>query len=572
MLFSTTGREVHQIGSNFVGRRRGCLEAAICYFLGEVDLEESSLWFATDGVPDDLEGLADESSSEDEDSDIPVGVSMSQELDTSATEAMLAPSIRHANVPLPRVCGAKFAMNGRLVCFFPPKEEKFKSLLGTVSLDKSRSRGEQSFDTFSRLKSDALPPRSKFSVFADEDDEDNSDSSQKTDTSSSSDSDSSQFHASVAFDFWRKVHGSGYRKKQSTNRSQRSSAAGTGTGTGTGTSKSRFPKPKVTVSIHNIRAYTPVKRELAEEYAFFGEGLEVCTHNAVVASKHGFQDRADIWTYVGMLLQHEVPLQIIDQYHSKEPILVIARSMIERCRRDSASDSGVELSCDTQAKKNIISGRVKWGHSPLAKYLIQDLFDHYEAVADLQMLAMLSCVFSEPAVTDEFPQAELRLSQPQTPLSMKTPAFSLDYFPSDEAAWSMHQKTPYSSIGSTPRTSLTPVPLYGSLGSSNGHWGSDPSASYSCGNTPPMRSSRGSSEKLHQLSQGLSVSPDDPRNFRRGNSGLTSSFANFARPFSATAPSSPPGRKRPSPVEAVIHTLTPSVVTWGNNTVLENVK
>jgi len=155
---------------------------------------------------------------------------------------------------------------------------------------------------------------------------------------------------------------------------------------------------------------------------------------------------------------------------------------------------------------------------------------------------------------------------------MKTPAFSLDYFPSDEAAWNMHQKTPYSSIGSTPRTSLTPVALYGSLGSLNGHWGSDPSTSYSCGNTPPMRSTRGSSEKLHQLSQGLSVSPDDPRSFRRGNSGLTSSFANFARPFSVTAPSSPPGRKRPSPVEAVIHTLTPSVVTWGNNTVLENVK
>jgi len=572
-------REVRQIAAGFVDRRRGCLEAAICYLLGEVDLEESTLWLKDAEDIDNLDGLADESSSDEDDDDIPASNSamMSQELDPTTTEGMLAANRRHANVPLPRLSGARFANNGKLVCFFPPKEERFKSLLGSIGLDKSRTKGEPSFNTFSRLANDGFTPRSKFASLHEEED-DESDSSQGSESTSSSDSDSSQFQVSIAFDFWRKIQSTSHRKGLSTNRSNKSSGAGTGTGTGTGTgiSKGRLPKPKNTIVLHDIRDLIPGKLELAQEYAVFGEGADVCNHNAMIAQKYGYQERADIWTYAGMLLQHEVPLEILDQSHRKEPILVIARNMITRCRRDSQYDSGVDMSYDS--KDSAISGRVKWGFSPLAKYLIDDLFKHFQKLADIQMLAMLSCVFSESSAIEPLSINEIRLTQLQTPLSMKTPAFSLDYFPSDIAAWSAYQKTPYSSIPSTPRTTLTPVAFYGSVGSSNGPWGSDPaSASFSCGETPPLRSTGGSAEKLNEKlrlqSQSLSTSPEDNRGFRRANSGLAASFAaNLKNPFYGTASSSPPSRKRPSPVESMISTLTPSAVTWGNTTYLETVR
>ncbi|KFY19996.1 hypothetical protein V491_04066 [Pseudogymnoascus sp. VKM F-3775] len=570
-------QEVQQIASGFVGRHRGCLEAALCYLLGEVNLEESTQWLKGPDDVDNLDdGIADVSSSDEDDDDIPATNSamMSQELDPTSAEGILVASRRHANVPPPRLSGARFSNNGRLVCFFPPKEERFKSLLGSVALDKSRVKDGPSFNTFSRLATESLPPRSKFASLNEEEDFE-SDSSQGSGSESSSDSDSSQFQVSVAFDFWRKIHGTSYRKGLSTNRSNKSSGAGTGTGTGTGTlSKGRLSKPKNTIAMYDVSDYLPGKLELAQEYAVFGEGTDVCNHNAMIAMKYGHQERADLWTYAGMLLHHEVPLEILDQSHRKEPILVIARDMIKHCRRDSQYDSGIDMPFDP--KNSAISGRVKWGHSPLAKHLIDDLFDHFEKLVDIQMLAMLSCVFSEPSAIDQLPNAEVRLTQPQTPLSMKTPAFSLDYFPSDIAVWSAYQKTPYSSIPSTPRAALTP--FYGSLGSSNGPWGSDPaSASFSCGETPPLRSTGGSlerlNEKLRLQSQSLSTSPDDRRLLQRANSSLAASFAsNLKNPFHNTGSSSPPNRKRPSPVESMINTLTPSAVTWGNTTYLESVR
>lgn len=574
--YDKIAREVQQIATGFVGQKKGCLEATICYLLGEIDLEESTVWLNGSQDVDDIGDLADESSSDDDDSDMPAGSSamMSQELDSSATDGMLIPIHRHVNVPTPRLSGARFSNNGKLVCYFPPKTENVKSLLGT-SVDRERARGEPFFNTFARLRTTVAVPHSNLRSITD--DGEDPDSSSDSDDSSSSESDSSRFRGGVAYGFWRKVHGSNYRNALSTNRSQRSSAAGTGTGTGTGTlgSRARQLKPKNIIALHDISQFTPAKQELANEYAIFGSGADVCTHNSLVARQYGHDDLADIWEYAGMLLQHEVPLEILDKSHRNEPLLVVAHDMIKRCRRDSTSDSGVDVSNDDQEKNDGISGRVKWGYSPLAKPLIEDLFDHFERLADVQMLAMLSCVFSEPSTSDGVSRAEMHLPPPETPLSMKTPGFSLDYFPTDAAAWSNLHKTPHSSKASTPKTAHTPVGLYGSVGSSNGGpWGSDPaSASYSCGETPPLRSGRGSAEKLLQHAQSIPASPDEVRSVRRTNVGLASSFAaNLTRSFSATISSSPPHRKRISPVESLLNSLAPSAVTWGNTTVFESIK
>jgi hypothetical protein len=582
-VYEKLKQEVQQIAAGFVARKRGCLEATLCYLLGEVDLETSTTFFKDD-TDDDLGALADESSSDDEDGDIPAGASamMSQELDSSAND-MLTPMNRNANVPLPRYCGARFSATGKLVCFFPPKEDKVKSLLETlVAKNNARSRGEPSFETFGRLNNNSSPvPRMKAMSLASESKYD-SDESDDSEESSSSDSDSSHYRVArfPMSDYFRRSVRRPWGRGSPTILSQRSSAGGTGTGTGTGTGvgRSRSSKPKNIIALRDISDLLPSKLILAEKYLIFGDGPDVCEHNATVAETHGFSELADVWRYAAMLLHNEVPLEVLDKLHHGEPVLVIARDALKRHRSDSGSDSGVDVSYDALGRRNSLSGRVKWGHSPLAKELISDLFAHFESLADVQMLAMLSCIFSEPISNDVASRSDSHMTQPQTPLSMKTPAFSLDYFPTDIAAWSKHHKTPINSTVSTPKTAHTPSGLYGSVGSSTGAWGSDPaSASYSCGETPPLRSSRGSLEHLYQQTQSLSTSPDNPRGFRRANSGIASSFAaSFSRQFSNTISSSPPNpppsRKRPSPVADMVSSLAPSTITWGNTTVLGSVR
>lgn len=564
---------IKQIASGYMQRKRGCLEAAVCYLLGELSLEESTtLWLMENTGIDDVRGiddLVDDSSSEDE-GDIPMtlSVTMSQELAASTSDGTLAASTGNPNaVPVPSSCGARFSSNGKLVCFFPPKQEKLKSLLGQIQPDSDKSREEPSFNSIGRLRTEIGSTRSRMSPLADGEEDESSETSDDSDgSSSSSDSGSSRFRLGLS-SFWKRP---GVRRNLSTRGSQKSSTIGTGTGTGTAFSRARVQKPRNTVVLHDVEQFVPAKRMLASEYIVFNDGDcgSVCNHNAEVAQRHGYQDLADIWRYAAMLLDHDVPLEVSEQSYRQEPILVIAKTMLRRCRRNSAYDSGVDLSFDKKPRSDV-KARVKWGDNPLAKPLIEDLFNHFARLADIQMLAMLSCVFSEPSTEYGTSQAEMRASQAETPLSMKTPGFSLDYFPTDIAAWSVYQKGPYSTAASTPKA-LTPTAAYGSYGSSVGlsFPSEHASATYSTENTPPIRSARGSSEKLSHIAQqtaSLSTSPEDKRHFKRGNSGL-STFS-FSRTFSATAPSSPPSRKKSSPVEQLLGTLTPNAVTWGHNTV-----
>ncbi|KAK6607940.1 WD repeat-containing protein [Botrytis cinerea] len=470
-------KEVHQIAASFVSRKQGCLEAALCYLLGEVDLETSTIFFhdIDDLDDDDLDGLADESSSDEEDSDIPPGASamMSQELDSSVTADTISIP-RNVNVPLPRLCGARFAMNGKLVCFFPPKEDKVKSG-GT---------------------------------------------------------------------------GTGI-----------GTGTGTNTATGTGLGRVRSVKPKNIISLCDVNDLLPAKVYLAEEYTIFGNGPYLCEHNASIADKYGHSKLADVWRYAAMLLHNDIPLEVLEQSQRREPVLVIAESMAKKHRRDSGSDSGIDVSQDKHCRRGSFSGRVKWGSSPLAKQLIGDLFTHFEELRDIQMLAMLSCVFSEPIASGAPSHAingDVGTTQPQTPLSMKTPAFSVDYFPNNGAAWSMYQKTPVDSAVSTPKLVNTPSGIFGSMGSSTGAWGKE------------ARKIFLNILKVFLLPQKIREPSDvEIRALRQVFA------ANFSRPFSMTASSSPPNplpsRKRPSPVEHML-SLAPSAITWGNTTVLGSVK
>jgi hypothetical protein len=558
-------QEVNQLADQFSKKRQNCLDVAFCYLLGEIDLSNSDTFFKNvRDLDDDFDGIDDESSSEEEDNDIPIGgpatMTMSQELSASTElDATLAPISRPAIPPIPRTCGGRFSNDGRLVCFFPTKEEKARALFTPTDGFRERPKDEPTFAGFGRLQQDSTAPRHRSLHDETSTTEDQTDSEASDDSSSSSDSETTYLNK---INMWY-LPGRRFRKALSGTYSIHSSGGGTGIGTGTGTavSKRRSGKPKSIVSIYNVAGDLPSKRELAREYSIFGDGADVCEHNAVVAQKCGRHDLVDVWRYAALLLRKDIPLELLAYEKQRDTVLVIAKDAVARFGGD---DSPPGDDPDSTA----LTGRVKWGHHPLAKDLIRELFKYFEQLADVQMLAMLSCIFSDSTAEDSIAYAESQLPQPETPLPMKAPSFSLDYFPLDASLWHAsagNYKSQANSAMSTPKTLHTPLHIIGSYGSEELWPGEPESTSYSCGETPPSKTPRDHLSDADPT-QSLSTSPDN-KLVRRANT-LTSSLASIPRHFAGVASTSPPGRKRTSPGDSFLTNLTPSNITWGVSTMI----
>lgn len=559
-------QEVNQIASQFLKRKENCLEVAFTYLLGEVDLETSTTLFKNvRDLDDDIDGMADESSSEeDDDIDIPAGgsASMSQEL-TASTELdptnTLAQTQRPAIPPLPRFCGARFSNDGRLVCFFPTRDERARglfSIAGATDASRDRQKDEPNFAGFGRLAQDSPPPKQRYDETSATDDQSGSDESDGS--TSSSDSEPT---AMSKISLWYQP-GRRFRKTWSANESIRSSGGGTGagTGTGTGTSRKRGGKPKNILSIYDFREMLPSKKQFAEEYAIFGDGADVCKHNAQVAQKYGYSDLVDIWNYAALLLRTGIPLELHEQRNHRESVLVIAQDLTARPHDE---DDPLTL-----------SGRVKWGHHPLAQEFVNDLFEYFEHMGDIQMLAMLSCIFGETSAEDSVAIAESHLTQPETPLPMKAPSFSLEYFPTDPSLWNINYKSQASSDITTPRTAHTPAMWSDAEGSPDlAAWLGEPtSTSYSCGETPPKPGRGEHHLQERDSTHSLSTSPENRApSSRRGNTAIGAGFAaslprTLANMVSGSPPD-PPLRKKPSPAETMLSNFAPSNITWGASTV-----
>lgn len=539
-------REVHQLAEQFLQRKQNCLEVAFTYLLGEVDLESSTTFFKNvRDLDDDLDGLADESSSEDEDMAAGGSASMSQELGAHGDmDNILGPPNRNIIPPPPRTCGGRISNDGRLACFFPSKEEKARALFSTSAelYNKERAKGEPFFAGFGRLTYDA-PPRQKSATDEASATDDQSESSDSG-VSSSSDSESTSIHKILWYRSSRQL-----QKTWSEDRSVRSS--GGGTGIGTGTSRRRSGRPKNLVAVHDLRAELPSKKEFAEEYAIFGDGADVCEHNARVAGKYGHSDLVDVWRYLALLLKKGIPLEVLGGNQRRCSVLVIARDVVLRCRDDNGSGADHGL-----------LGRVKWGCHPLAKEFITELFEHFERKADVQMLAILSCLFNEPTTDDGVAYVESQLPVQETPLPFKAPSFSLDYFPTDASAWGAYSRSHSNSAITTPGTLHTPTLYAGSQGSEELVWSGDPGAtgSFSCGETPPAKgkSLAAEHEQPSQVSRSLT---NHGGGLLRGNSALASALtANLPRSFTGGSSSSPPGqgRKKQSPAEYILSSLAPN--------------
>ncbi|KAF2116739.1 hypothetical protein BDV96DRAFT_490919 [Lophiotrema nucula] len=558
---ATLKEDMKWIANNHAKLGREALEAIIGYGVGERSLEESITIPKDQDEDHELSDVAAESSSDDDD----IGDEEGQDVMNS--------SASNAAMPLPRRSSSQFSAMGLLVVV-RIATAKSANLSGAAPL---------------RLANFPLPGNSKNDIFEafgrftgthdkDSDDENASPTSSPGSWySSSSPSSDSGFESEIGAPLgnfqpplaWQKAT---LRFEAKTSHPSSVSAV-----------KPTKEKSVVSVLSSAIEEFIPSKKYLADEYRIFGDGPTVCSHNAKVARRHGLEDVGDVWDLCGLILKNEVPLEILPQTYRREPVLVLARRALVRIKR---KDSGLDLQFDeadtvTNPK---LTGRIKWGHHPVVSFLIPSLFDHFEKLADTQMLAMLSCIFSEPAAREGPTTALAKMRQSKLPMSMEAPAFSLDYFPSADAAWSMYKPT--ISIPSTPAHSRYTTPThefgwnrfskgfdtYGSHGSSNGPWGSDnansePVTPYSTGNTPPNLSRVPTLRSMISQTTSntpYSTSPEDRPTMKKAPStNFASALASFSRPFANAMSSSPPVKTR---IDGDLSTSAPSGVTWGTTT------
>ena len=552
---------MEQIAEACADQEREALEAILSYALGERGFNDSLHLPEGHHSPDELDNLhGGESSSEDD------------ENDGEFNNDVMQSSHTNANVPLPVQCSVRFSASGSLVVARVPLVRMPPLLTASpFRITRNLRQGpakDDIFDTFGRFATDRSDGFDEAS---------SSGSSEASWESSSSPSSGSDSEPAVEAHFGAFQPPMAWQR--AANRFQSRNSLPSSSGAGKPAARNRFIVSILSAAVEDL---VPSKRSLAEQYRIFGPGPEVCEHNAEVAKNHGLDDLYAIWHLCRLVLSNEVPLDILPQQHRKEQVVVLARRALVRIKR---KDSGLDLQFDDAdtVSNPRLKGRIKWGNHAVVTWLIPALFDHFERLADTQMLAMLSCIFAEPAAREGVTSAMAKMRQSHLPMSMTAPAFSLDYFASAEIAWSLFNPT--ISIPSTPSHSRFATPVnefgwqklakdldtYGSHSSSNGPWGSDsipsdPVATFSTGHTPPVLSRASTMRTAHTTTHTpYSTSPEQSHsNMKRASTAnFASAVAALSRPFSNAMSASPPVRSR---IDDLSTSAPTSGVTWGTTT------
>ncbi|EXJ62600.1 hypothetical protein A1O7_03038 [Cladophialophora yegresii CBS 114405] len=407
--------ELHTIAETYASRKRGCLEAILRYLLREQSLEQIVGWvlgeslvdskiFETGAVPEDDE-------STDSDDDELEGVR--EGLDASA----------NVLVPIAKGCGALWSETGKLVCFFPAKGNEPASFLSTLGVrDLEDSQSSRLFEGFGRLHTSS-PARKTTAGTKTADDDSDSETSESSWNSSSTSSSSFETEQNERGVSSYRVGASGHQhRSRSPDRSNHST-------TGGGAKLNEVPPRKSAVSIRTFDDLIPSKRELAVEYRIFGNGQEVCKHNAAVAQDASLEDLASVWTLLGLVLDDAVPLEVVPElsHTTVQDITVIARAVARKHKRNRII-AGLS--------RREAMGRMRWGNHPLgAHYLLPAIFDHFERLGDIQMLAMLACVMASTLNDGLITGETLHKQGLHAPYSERL--VQVDYFPSGDVARSV---------------------------------------------------------------------------------------------------------------------------------------
>ena len=546
---------VKEIGEAYLGFRRSSLEALIRFLQGDQSIGDALAWTRVQETSV-IDFGAEAGSSSDEDDLGELGEEQDGDLDPMASGPRILAGA-NANVPLPKGCGAVWAKDGRLVCFFPPKEDLAASLAGSIGLDRSAivSKGRAKYfegfghvHDYPKLKSKTSSLGTLETSDSETDSSTDSSLSSTSETSSSSRNLSSrETHPTIKhrlhleFPYLSRLDGLSDDMPAS-NASASMAISG--------------PKAaKNLISIHDLESLLPAKRILARRYHI--SGLGACRHNSGVARELGFADVADVWELLDSLLEAVVPLERFEVENNE------GASITYRVRdRLRHRDSGIGLSQEFEVGVGMASahGRVKWSCHPFAdKDLVPRLLECYRSTGDVQMLAMMSCVLAagardlhnwrgRPAL---LPGPVLDSSQLGEELPRNDDRV-YDYYPSMEVGRSAAQNIAASNSGegSPLRLPMDPHSQSSSYGAGNSDSSNQAAKSF----TPPDLTRQGQrnavpAEKL------ISSSPERMRRPQRSSSNLATAFAaSLPRPFTfnSSLSSSPPNpgsfKKRISPV------------------------
>ncbi|EXJ79973.1 hypothetical protein A1O3_08259 [Capronia epimyces CBS 606.96] len=405
--------ELNTISETYASRKRGCLEAVLRYLLREQNLEQIITWVLGESLTEskvlDTGAIPADDSSSDDDEQMD---GVRDGLDASA----------NILVPLAKGCGAIWSETGKLVCFFPAKSKEPVSLLSTLGVrDLENSDSSGLFEGFGRIHTSSPARRAGTGTGTgtrttdDDSDSDMSDSSWQSSSSSSSSFETEQNVRGVSS--YPVGHSGLQQRSRSPDRSNNST---------TGLNKLNDTPRKSAVSIHDFGDLVPSKRALATQYKIFGDGQQLCKHNAAVARDMCLEDLASVWMLLGLVLDDAVPLEVIsDLSHTAlHDISILARAATRKPPQGYKSPDLVA---------NRAMGRTRWGNHPLGSaYLLPAVFDHFERLGDIQMLATMSCVFVSALKRGAIPGDQV--ADPCVGSHINGSVVRSDYFPSKAVA------------------------------------------------------------------------------------------------------------------------------------------
>lgn len=357
-VFRNTSSEMQTLTEAYMSEQKNSLEAMLRYLLGETSLDESLTWLKLN-LNQDLTY-----SSSDEDDDVGTFSNM-QTLGMDMGDSTIGISNDQYNVPLRKTCGALWANNGQLVCFFPAVESSLSVLdLGYQATERSSSSHKSMFEGFGRLHNKSPAPRKKVSTLQTIESDDSGYDDSLTSSSGSSESSGMirepRYHHLIP-SIARLGNTSDTQHAMSAEDSQKSSGA-IGFAKPSGSRKVNF------ISIHDCKDLLPSKYSLAKQYVL--DGSKICTLNAKIAANMGMHDLSDAWEFVDLILRDEVPLAVRDHPYRDESVLIVARRALASHWRN---DSAVDLSHDNPGEEQNRNkkGRIKWASHPFGRRLLR---------------------------------------------------------------------------------------------------------------------------------------------------------------------------------------------------------
>ena len=357
-IFHTIASDVRSLAEAYMFEQKHSLEAIFRYLLGESNLNDALSWLKSK-LTEDITY-----SSSDEDDDDVGTFANTQTLGIDMADSALGISNAQYNVPLRKTCGASWANDGRLVCFFPIVENSLSILDSSLQGTEISSRYHKNmFEGFGRLHCRSLARRAKISTLqtieSDDSGYDDSLTSSSGSSKSSGTAEEPQYHLipSIA----RLAYASDTHRAASAEDSQKSSGIA-------GFVKSSGSKRVNFISIHDWKDLLPSKHALAKQYLL--SGPKCCSVNAKIAAHMGMQDLSDAWEFIDLIMRDEVPLVIRDHPYGGESILIVARrALASRSRSDSAIDLSYDTPDDGQQRN--LKGRIKWAGHPFGRQLLR---------------------------------------------------------------------------------------------------------------------------------------------------------------------------------------------------------